>query len=49
VLGQLFGQTWQRVSFEAMFRTRCERLARVDTDEAVAADGLGGGSGFEEK
>jgi hypothetical protein len=49
VLGQLLGQTWQRIGFEAMFRTGCERLARVDTDEAVSADGLGGGSGFEQE
>jgi hypothetical protein len=49
VLGQLFGQTWQGIGFEAMFRTGRERLARVDTDEAVPANSLGGGSGFEEE
>jgi hypothetical protein len=32
-----------------MFRTGREGLARVDTDEAVSSDSLGGGSGFEEE
>lgn len=48
-LGQLIFQTRQRVGFEAMLGTRCEDLARVGADEAVAADGASCGGGLEQE
>ena len=42
-------KTRQRVGFEAMLGARCEDLAWVGADKAVAADGASGRGRFEKE